>query len=51
MPIGIRLGLVFRETQIITKFDLQGRRASASTLEEINQINQINSGQPAGGGV
>jgi hypothetical protein len=22
MPVGIRLGLVFKETQIITKFDL-----------------------------
>ena len=27
MPVGIRLGLVFKETQIITKFDLSQEAA------------------------
>ena len=45
MPVGIRLGLVFKETQIITKFDLSRGKVDNSPLE------QINANQPAGGGV
>jgi hypothetical protein len=45
MPVGIRMGLVFKETQIITKYDLQRGKVDNSPLE------QINANQPAGGGV
>jgi hypothetical protein len=40
MPIGIRLGLVFKETQIITKFDLQARRVGSSVADSENQPTQ-----------
>jgi hypothetical protein len=40
MPVGIRLGLVFRETQIITKFDLQARRVGSSVADSENQPTQ-----------
>jgi hypothetical protein len=40
MPVGIRLGLVFRETQIITKFDLQARRVGSSVAVSENQPTQ-----------
>ena len=40
MPVGIRLGLVFRETQIITKYDLQTRRVGSSIADSENQSDQ-----------
>jgi len=40
MPVGIRLGLVFKETQIITKYDLQSRRVGSSIADSENQSDQ-----------
>lgn len=54
MPVGIRLGLVFKETQIITKFDLnaESRGRNFYSQAEVDTIaSTINLNQPAGGGV
>ena len=40
MPVGIRMGLVFKETQIITKYDLQSRRVGSSIADSENQSDQ-----------
>jgi hypothetical protein len=40
MPVGIRMGLVFKETQIITKYDLQSRRVGSSISDSENQSDQ-----------
>lgn len=40
MPVGIRMGLVFKETQIITKYDLQSRRVGSSIADAENQSSQ-----------
>jgi hypothetical protein len=49
MPVGIRLGLVFKETQIITKFDLSRGKTDGRITN--SPLDQINANQPAGGGV